>query len=257
MIMAAGPRGGGGKGRGKERGKGSGKGGGSGTPAIRGGAARLKTARGRRLSSALWLQRQLNDPFVLAARREGLRSRAAYKLMQIDDKFGFLRPGARVLDLGAAPGGWSQVAVRRVRAGQQGGGSVVGIDLQEMEPMPGASFLVVDMHDGDAPARIREVLGGAADVVLSDMAAPSTGHPATDHLRIMALLELACDLAVSVLAEGGTFVGKVLRGGAERALLDRFRHHFAKVRHVKPPASRQDSAEIYIVATGFRTRAET
>jgi len=216
------------------------------------GSRRLKTAKGRRLSSSLWLQRQLKDPYVLRAQREGLRSRAAFKLIELDDRFHVLKRGGRVVDLGAAPGGWSLVAAERVAAGQSGGGHIVAIDLQEIEPIVGVDFLHLDFMAEDAPARLVEALGGAADVVLSDMAAAATGHTRTDHLRIMALLEAAVDFACSVLAPGGAFIGKVLRGGTERELLQRLKRDFAEVRHVKPPASRKDSAEIYVVALGFR-----
>lgn len=244
MVRA--PRSGSGKGRGKTPEARSARGGGP--------AARVKTARGRTTSSTRWLERQLRDPYVAAARREGLRSRAAFKLIEIDARFHVLRPGARVVDIGAAPGGWSLVAAERVRAGATGPGAgrVVAIDLQEMEPIQGVEFLHLDFMSDEAPERLRVALGGQADVVLSDMAAPSTGHPQTDHLRIMGLLEAAYDFARSVLAPGGAFIGKVLRGGAERALLDALKRDFREVRHVKPPASRKDSAEIYVVATGFR-----
>jgi 23S rRNA (uridine2552-2'-O)-methyltransferase len=222
-------------------------------------AVRLKTAKGRGTSSANWLQRQLRDPYVVAAQREGLRSRAAYKLIELDDRFHFLKPGVRVVDLGAAPGGWSLVAAERVRATAPGGkgGQVVAIDLQEVAPIAGVEILHLDFLSEDAPIRLREALNGSADVVLSDMAAPATGHSQTDHLRIMALLEAALDFALDVLAPGGTFVGKVLRGGVERQLLDALKHNFTEVRHVKPPASRKDSAEIYVVALGFRRGAAT
>ena len=218
------------------------------------GVGRLKTARGRTTSSANWLKRQLRDPYVIAAQREGLRSRAAFKLIELDDRFHVLKPGARVVDLGAAPGGWSLVAAERVRATASDGkvGRVVAIDLQEMEPIPGVEILHLDFLDESAPDKLRALLGGPADVVLSDMAAPATGHTQTDHIRIMGLLELAFDFARTVLAPGGAFIGKVLRGGAERELLDALKKDFAEVRHVKPPASRKDSAEIYVVATGFR-----
>jgi 23S rRNA (uridine2552-2'-O)-methyltransferase len=209
---------------------------------------RVKTAKGRKLSSKLWLERQLNDPYVAKAKRLGYRSRAAFKLAEIDDKYKFLKPGGRVVDLGAAPGGWVQVALERVGAK----GRVVGIDLQEIEPIAGSELLVGDFLDEDAPDRLRTLLDGPADVVLSDMAAPSTGHAATDHLRIMALAEAALDFALEVLAPGGTFVAKVLQGGSERGLLETMRRNFTKVAHVKPPASRKDSAELYVVATGFR-----
>lgn len=219
-----------------------------------GGVGRLKTARGRTTSSANWLNRQLRDPYVIAAQRDGLRSRAAYKLIELDDRFHVLKPGARVVDLGAAPGGWSLVAAERVRATASDGkvGRVVAIDIQEMEPITGVEILHLDFLDDSAPEKLRALLGGPADVVLSDMAAPATGHTQTDHIRIMGLLELAFDFARSVLAPGGAFIGKVLRGGTERELLDALKKDFAEVRHVKPPASRKDSAEIYVVATGFR-----
>ena len=212
---------------------------------------RVKTARGRTVSSQRWLQRQLNDPYVAEAKKRGYRSRAAFKLLQIDDQFRFLKPGARIVDLGAAPGGWTQVAVERVRP-QQSGGVVVGIDITPIEPIAGATVLAKDFYDDDAPARLEELLGGPADVVLSDMAAAATGDTQVDHLRIMALAETAHDFARQVLKPGGSFVAKVLRGGTERTLLDRLKRDFTKVRHVKPEASRADSAEMYVVGTGFR-----
>ena len=209
---------------------------------------RLKTAKGRKVSSKRWLERQLNDPYVAEAKRLGYRSRAAFKLIQIDEKCGLLKPGARVVDLGSAPGGWLQVALESL--GESG--VVVGIDLHEIDPIAGAVLLRGDFFDEDAPERLREALGGSADVVLSDMAAPATGHAKTDHLRIMALAEAALEFAVDVLAPGGGFVAKVLQGGSEKTLLDSLRRHFARVVHVKPPASRKESAELYVVATGFR-----
>ncbi|MBO6520004.1 MAG: RlmE family RNA methyltransferase [Rhodospirillales bacterium] len=209
---------------------------------------RVKTAKGRRPSSTRWLQRQLNDPYVQEAKRQGYRSRAAFKLIELDDKFRFLKKGAKVIDLGAAPGGWTQVAMARIGAD----GHVVGIDLQEMEAIPGADLIQGDFLDDDAPDRLKALLGGHADVVLSDMAAASTGHPQTDHLRIMGLLEVAVDFAADVLAPGGAFVGKVLQGGTENDLLAALKRDFKTVKHAKPPASRSDSAEIYVVATGFR-----
>ncbi len=209
---------------------------------------RVKTAKGRKLSSKLWLERQLNDPYVVEAKRLGYRSRAAFKLAEIDDKSKFLKPGGRVVDLGAAPGGWVQVALQRVGAK----GRVVGIDLQEIEPIPGSELLVGDFLDEDAPDRLRALMDGPADVVLSDMAASSSGHAPTDHLRIMGLAEAALEFALEVLAPGGAFVAKVLQGGSERALLETMRRNFTKVTHVKPPSSRKDSAELYVVATGFR-----
>ena len=210
-------------------------------PTGRGATVRVKTARGRTVSSQRWLQRQLNDPYVAEARKRGYRSRAAFKLLQLDDQFRFLKPGARVVDLGAAPGGWTQVAVERVKP-ERSGGVVLGIDLTPVEPIAGATVLAKDFYDEDAPDVLKRRLGGPADVVLSDMAASATGDPQIDHLRIMALAEAAHDFATEVLAPGGTFVAKVLRGGTERALLDRLKRDFAKVRHVKPEASRADSA---------------
>ena len=212
---------------------------------------RVKTARGRTVSSQRWLQRQLNDPYVAEAKKRGYRSRAAFKLLQLDDQFRFLKPGGRVVDLGAAPGGWTQVAVERVKPGK-GGGVVVGIDLTAIEPIAGATVLAKDFYDDDAPALLEELLGGPADVVLSDMAAAATGETQVDHLRIMGLAEAAHEFACQVLKPGGSFVAKVLRGGTERTLLDRLKRDFAKVRHVKPEASRADSAEMYVVGTGFR-----
>jgi len=206
------------------------------------------------LSSVRWLSRQIKDPYVVAANRDGLRSRAAYKLIELDDRFHFLKPGIRVLDLGAAPGGWSLVAADRVKAAS-GTGRVVAVDLLEIEPIPDVDILLLDFMAEDAPERMKTALDGLADVVLSDMAAPATGHAPTDHLRIMGLLEVAHDFAVSVLAPGGSFVGKVLRGGTERELLVSLKRNFTEVRHVKPPASRKDSAEIYVVALGFRGAA--
>ena len=212
----------------------------------------VRTAGRRTASSTRWLQRQLNDPYVIEAQRLGLRSRAAFKLMQLDDRFHLLAPGRRVVDLGAAPGGWSQVAVQRVRAGAPGGGRVVGVDLLGWDPVPGAIAIERDFLDPATPGLIVEALGGPADLVLTDMAAPATGHAATDHLRIVALAEAALDFAVAVLAPGGAFVAKVLQGGAEKALLDTLKRRFASVRHAKPPASRAESAETYVVAQGFR-----
>lgn len=215
-------------------------------------AKRLKTARGRRLSSTRWLTRQLRDPYVAAARAKGYRSRAAFKLMELDDRFHFLKPGAAVIDLGAAPGGWSQVAAQRIKAGHPGGGRLVAVDCSEMEPLPGVHQMTLDFLDADAEAAITAALDGKADVVLSDMAAPATGHTQTDHLRIMGLLEAAYAFACTVLKPGGVFLGKVLRGGTEKDLLDALKRDFRQVRHVKPPASRKESAEIYVIAIGFR-----
>jgi 23S rRNA (uridine2552-2'-O)-methyltransferase len=214
-------------------------------------AVRLKSAAGRSASSTQWLERQLNDPYVSEAKRQGYRSRAAFKLLQLDERFHLLKPGARVVDLGAAPGGWTQVAVAGVKA-ETGKGRVVGIDLQEMEPVPGAGLLRQDFLAPDAPEALRAALAGPADLVLSDMAAPATGHAATDHLRIMALADAAYAFAQEVLAPGGAFVAKVLQGGSERSLLAALKRDFTTVRHAKPPASRSDSAEVYVVAQGFR-----
>lgn len=236
--------------KGPGRGSGGGKSGG-GRFTARGVTVRVKTARKRTASSTRWLQRQLNDPYVAAAKREGYRSRAAFKLKELDEQLGLLGPGQRVIDLGAAPGGWTQVAVERVKP-QHSGGQVIGIDLLEVPTIPGATVLQGDFMAEDAPDRLRELLEGPADVVLSDMAASATGHTQTDHLRIMALAETAQDFAEQVLAPGGTFIAKVLRGGSERELLERLKKNFTKVRHIKPPASRSDSAEMYVVATGFR-----
>jgi len=211
---------------------------------------RVKSGKGRSVSSTRWLQRQLNDPYVARARREGLRSRAAFKLSEIDDKARFLKPGARVVDLGAAPGGWSQIAARRVGAPQRG--RVVAIDILPMEPVPGVEFAQLDFLDAAAPERLKELLGGPADVVMTDMAANATGHARTDHLKIMALVEAAADFAREVLAPGGTFLAKVLQGGTEASLLATLKRDYKSVRHVKPPASRSDSAELYLLATGFR-----
>jgi 23S rRNA (uridine2552-2'-O)-methyltransferase len=212
---------------------------------------RVKTGKGRPLSSKLWLERQLNDPYVARAKAEGLRSRAAFKLAEIDDRHHLLKPGRSVLDLGAAPGGWSQVAARRVGA-TEGRGRVVAIDLLPMDPIAGAAFAQLDFLDAAAPARIRDMLGGEADVVLSDMAANATGHRRTDHLKIMALAEAAAAFAREVLKPGGAFLAKVLQGGTEATLLADLKRDFASVRHVKPAASRTDSAELYVLATGFR-----
>ncbi|NNG05774.1 MAG: RlmE family RNA methyltransferase [Inquilinus sp.] len=220
-------------------------------PTGRGQTTRVRTASRRSVSSTRWLQRQLNDPYVAEAKRRGFRSRAAFKLLQLDERFGLLRRGLRVVDLGAAPGGWTQVAVDKVEP-EKSGGCVVALDYLEMEPIPGATVLTLDFLDEAAPERLKEALGGAADLVLSDMAAPTTGHPATDHLRIMALAEAAVLFASEVLAPGGAFVCKLFQGGAEKSLLDQLKRKFAKVRHAKPEASRSDSSETYLVATGFR-----
>jgi 23S rRNA (uridine2552-2'-O)-methyltransferase len=217
---------------------------GSGSRALK---VRVKS-KGRKLSSKLWLERQLNDPYVARAKREGFRSRAAYKLIEIDDKAKVLKKGMRVVDLGAAPGGWSQVAARRVGAQ----GRVVAIDVLPMDAIAGVDFAQLDFLEPDAPEKLRVMLGGPADVVLSDMAANATGHAKTDHLRIMALVEAAADFAREVLAPGGSFLAKVLQGGTEAALLTALKRDFKSVKHVKPAASRSDSAELYLLATGYR-----
>ncbi len=245
--MARSSKGRGSRSGGPPRGKG-------GTTGGRGLHVRVKTARGRKLSSTRWLERQLNDPFVRAAREAGYRSRAAFKLVELDDRFHFLKPGGRVLDLGAAPGAWTQVALARVSPVGQGDkrGAVFAVDLEEMESLDGVTNLVLDVRDEDALEVLRSELGGSVDAVLSDMAAPTTGHTGTDHLRIMALCEAAHDLARHLLRPGGALVVKVLQGGAEAGLLAQMKKDFASVKHVKPKASRSDSAEIYAVAMGFR-----
>jgi len=213
---------------------------------------RVKTARKRSTSSTLWLQRQLNDPYVARARREGFRARSAYKLVELEEKHNILKPGMRVVDLGAAPGGWCQVAAKAVGSTVDNP-LVVGIDYLEMDPVPGAILLQKDFTDPDAPDALIAALGGhKADVVLSDMAAPTTGHRATDHLRIIALVELAADFALDVLAPGGTFVAKVFQGGTEHDLLAMLKRNFATTFHAKPPASRAESAETYLIAKGFK-----
>jgi 23S rRNA (uridine2552-2'-O)-methyltransferase len=212
---------------------------------------RVRTGKGRTVASKRWLERQLNDPYVARAKREGLRSRAAFKLAEIDDRFHLFKPGAKVVDLGAAPGGWSQVAAERTFA-PQGRGKVVAIDLLEMAPLPGVSVLNLDFLDSSAPERLKAELAAPADVVMSDMAANATGHRKTDHLKIMALAETAAMFAREVLRPGGTFLCKVLQGGTEGTLLADLKRDFAAVKHVKPAASRPDSAELYVLATGFR-----
>ena len=217
---------------------------------------RVKTAKGRKLSSTLWLERQLNDPYVIRAKKEGFRGRAAYKISELDDKYGFLKPGARVVDLGCAPGGWCQVAVVRVNAlGERGNkpvGTVLGVDLQDVEPISGAQIHTLDFLSDEADALVKGWLGGKADVVMSDMAAAASGHKGTDHLRIIALVEAALAFAFDVLDEGGTFVAKVLAGGAEVGMQNLLKKHFKKVANVKPGASRADSSEKFVVAQGFR-----
>jgi len=212
---------------------------------------RVKTGKSRTLSSKLWLERQLNDPYVARAKREGFRSRAVYKLMEIDDKHRFLKSGARVVDLGAAPGGWSQIAAKRVGAAD-GKGHVVAIDILDMDAIPGVDHLNLDFLDPKAPDILKERLGGKADVVLSDMAANATGHRKTDHLKIMALVEAAAEFATEVLNPGGVFLAKVLQGGTEGELLSLLKRSFSSVKHIKPAASRADSAELYVFASGFR-----
>lgn len=221
---------------------------------------KVKSARGRKLSSTRWLQRQLNDPYVQRAKAEGFRGRAAFKIMELDDKYRFLVPGARVVDLGCAPGGWMQVAVPRVNSlGEKPGkavGRVLGVDLQEVEPLAGTEIHQLDFMEDDADLKVKEWLGGNADVVMSDMAASSSGHKQTDHLRIMALCEAAAYFAFDVLEEGGTFVAKVLAGGAEGELQKLLKLKFDKVANVKPPSSRSDSSEKFVIAAGFRGQGD-
>jgi 23S rRNA (uridine2552-2'-O)-methyltransferase len=222
---------------------------------------RVKTAKGRKLSSTLWLERQLNDPYVIRAKKEGYRGRAAYKISELDDRYGFLKPGSRVVDLGCAPGGWCQVAVVRVNALGQNPkkpvGTVLGFDLQEVEPIAGVELHQLDFLEDGAEDQVKGWLGGRADVVLSDMAAAASGHKATDHLRIVALVEAALAFAFDVLEDGGTFVAKVLAGGAENEMQTMLKRNFTKVANVKPSASRADSSEKFVVAMGFRGRAIT
>ena len=212
---------------------------------------RVKTARKRSLSSSTWLQRQLNDPYVAQAKRDGYRSRAAYKLVEIDDKYHLLKRGQRIVDLGAAPGGWSQVAAQRIGA-ESGSGDIAAIDLLEIEPIPGVTFAQLDFLAPEAPDRVRAMLKGPADGVVSDMAANATGHRKTDQLKIIGLVELAAEFATEVLKPGGFFLAKVLQGGTEGNLLASLKRDFAQVHHVKPQASRADSSELYVLATGFR-----
>ena len=215
--------------------------------------AKLRSDKGRTPSSRAWLQRQMRDPYVARAKREGLRSRAAYKLAEIDDKFHLLRQDARVIDLGAAPGGWSEIAARRV--GPKG--RVIALDILDMKPIAGVEFLKLDFLDVTASERLKALIGGKADIVLTDMASNTTGHRQTDHLRILALAEAAALFAREVLSRGGTFLCKVLQGGTEAALLSELKRDFESVKHVKPPASRTDSAELYLLARGFRGAART
>ncbi len=215
-------------------------------PILRTSSERLKPAKVRKPSSRRWLERQLNDPYVAAAKRAGYRSRAAYKLAELDDRFHFLRRGQHVLDLGAAPGGWTQIAVARV-----GKGNVVGIDLLAIDPIPGAILLRGDFLADGAEQKLIEALGGPPDVILSDMSAPTIGHASTDHLRIVAMVEAAFEFTRTALVPGGTFVAKVFQGGTERQLLERMKQDFTSVKHAKPPASRAESAEVYVIALGF------
>jgi 23S rRNA (uridine2552-2'-O)-methyltransferase len=214
-------------------------------------AVRVKTAKSRDLASTLWLERQLNDPYVAEARRLGYRSRAAFKLAQLDDKCRLLKPGMRIVDLGAAPGGWTQIAVERTKA-PISGARIVALDILPFDPSPPAIMLHLDFLDAAAPDRLKAALNGPADLVLSDMAAPTTGHRETDHIRIIAMAETAYQFAAEVLSPGGAFVAKVFQGGSEKDLLGRLKQDFAVVKHVKPPASRAESAEVYVVAQGFR-----
>ena len=213
----------------------------------RGPRQRVRTAKGRKIGSTLWLERQLNDPYVKRAKAEGYRSRAAYKLSELDDRFGLLKGVRRVLDLGVAPGGWTQVVRHRAPDAR-----IVGIDLLPTEPIDGATLIEMDFMDEAAPDRLREALGGEADLVISDMAANTVGHPQTDHLRTMALVEAALDFATEVLRPGGAFVAKVLAGGADNKLVAELKRRFSAVRHAKPPASRKGSSEWYVVAQGFK-----
>ncbi len=217
-------------------------------------SVRVKTAKRRKISSTRWLQRQLNDPYVVAAKREGYRSRAAYKLLEIDEAHGLLKSGATVVDLGAAPGGWSQIAAQRIAAPEKG--RILSIDINEMEPIVGVDFIQIDFLDDKAPDIIKQAIGGKVDVVLSDMAAPASGHKRTDHIKIMALCEIALDLADEILKPGGHFCAKVLQGGTEKELLVKMKQKFETVKHVKPKSSRSDSAETYVLAKGFRGPSE-
>jgi 23S rRNA (uridine2552-2'-O)-methyltransferase len=222
----------------------------SGSGGARGLTVALRSGRGRTTASQTWLRRQLNDPYVAAAQAQGWRSRAAFKLIEMDDRYKLIKPGMRVLDLGAAPGGWCQVAKKR------GAGQVVALDLLPIDPIPGVTLLQGDFNDPDMPDRLMALMGGPPDIVLSDMAPNTTGHNATDHLRIIALAELALDFAIRVLAPGGAFVAKVFQGGSEKQMLEPMKQAFATVRHAKPPASRKESSELYVIATGFRGRSE-
>ena len=223
----------------------------SGSPTGRIKSTRVRTAKGRKISSTLWLQRQLNDPYVAEAKKRGFRSRAAFKLLEMDDKLHLLKPGQRVVDLGAAPGGWTQVAVERVKS-KEGKGYVLGMDILEIQPIAGATLLQGDFLADDAPQRLFDALGGQADVVISDLAAPTTGHRQTDHLRTLMLAEMAYDFASRVLVKDGAFLAKLFQGGETKELLDILKRDFKTIKHIKPPASRADSVEVYVVALGFR-----
>lgn len=223
---------------------------GKGPSSSRGLTVHVRKANKRSVQSRAWLERQLNDPYVAAAQAQGYRSRAAFKLIEMDDRYGLIKPGCLVVDLGAAPGGWAQVAVKR------GAAKVLGLDLLPINPVQGATFLEGDFNDEDMPARLTALMGAKVDVVLSDMAPNTTGHAATDHLRIIALAEMALEFASHILAPGGSFVAKVFQGGTEKTLLDQLKKSFATVRHAKPPASRAESAETYVVAIGFRGRPD-
>ncbi len=241
-----------GGGKGSKGGKGKGAGRSAHRPlARRDLTVKVRTAKRRPLSSTRWLQRQLNDPYVAEAKARGFRSRAAFKLIDIDEKFSLLKPGLKIVDLGAAPGGWTQVALERLG----GSGLVVAVDLQEMDPVGEAVIIHGDMEEEAVAAQVRAALGGPADLVLSDMAARATGHANTDHLRTLGLAESACALACELLRPGGDFAAKVLQGGAQGELLDTLKRAFATVKHFKPPASRSESAEMYVVARGFRPAA--
>ena len=217
---------------------------------------KVKKKRGLKESSRRWLERHLNDPYVQRSKADGYRSRAAYKLIEIDDRHHLLKPGMRVIDLGAAPGGWCQVAAARIKSTEQNP-RVVGIDYLEMDAVPGSAFLQMDFLDDAAPAKLVEALGGEPDIVLSDMAAPTTGHQRTDHIRTMHLCEVAADFAISVLRPGGHFLAKTFQGGTESGLLDALKRNFRSVHHVKPPASRNESVELYLLAKDFKGRPET
>ncbi len=242
----------GGKGASGGRSSGGGSKSGGGLGGARHATVRVKTARRRKNSSTRWLERQLNDPYVVEAKRRGFRSRAAFKILDLDEKYGLFKPGMAVVDLGCAPGGWTQIAVDSVKAGKEGGGKVVGVDLLETEQVAGATIFQADFMDDDTPDRLKALLGGPADAVISDMAANTTGHSQTDHIRIIALAETALEFAFEVLAPDGFFIAKVFSGGAEAGLLSRLKANFRKVAHFKPLSSRKESAETYVVAIGYK-----